>query len=164
MENSAAPLGVSWCRAEFGHVWLCQGCISVCLASGWTRPGSRLCLAKVVALLKLWAGSRALSCPWRGAGLGAQPLPGVPVPAGAARCTLQHLRCQGKPATGLPGRSERTEKKSKCTDQNSVSCANGQVKRDTARANVVVSLKVHKLVHVAAVNRGEPPRNPEFHL
>lgn len=38
------------------------------------------------------------------------------------------------------------------------------MKQDTIRANAVLSPKVHKLIHAAAVDRGQPLRNPEFHL
>lgn len=157
MENSAALLGAPWCWPGFGDVWLCGWCDSVCLASGWTWHGSKLCWVKAVTLFRLPAGRAELSAVAGGSGTGfsspqEQHTALLCTPAGRLsqqQVNKHHLKgFKRKPSTqtgtGLGVQRENWN--------------------ETQSGLRWPFSEVLKLICVAAVNWGEPQRNPEFHL
>lgn len=152
MENSAAPLGTHCCWPEFGDVWLCQWCISLCLASGWTWHGSKLSWARAVTLFKVPAGRAEPSAASSGERGGDQHTALLCTPTGRLsqqQVSKHHLKgFERKPSTqsgtGLDVQRENWN--------------------ETQSALRWPFPEVLKLIYVSAVNWGEPQRNSEFHL
>lgn len=161
MEQSATPLAACWCRQSLGM----SGCardVSLCVWHlGERGIGPDFAGQKTSPSSNYQQGEQSPQLHWEGSRAG---VPRVLPPPGAARGAPPLSDWWAKPATGSPGTCEKVQKKTKRTDRNRVSCAKAQVKRDTLGASTVPSPKAHKLIYVAAVNRAEPPRNPEFHL